>query len=301
MKPKLLCLDDEVNVLEALERLLKSEFKILTATHPSQALSLIKNNLDLSVILSDFRMPEMNGVEFLNQAKTLAPLAARVVLSGQMDTKEIGEAINRAEIHRFILKPWENDFLRVQLLEALQWHVNLTEKNQLRILSITDPVTGLYNHRFFQDQLQRSFKESVSQTLPLSLIMLDVDHFKSFNDRYGHAEGDRLLGAISKHIKDLCPSPITAARYGGEEFAILCPNTTIFVASRLAERLREAIEASDTPGPWGKRAYVTVSLGVAMLSADTNQPSDLVTRADEALYQAKHLGRNRTVAASSVN
>ena len=121
--PKLLCVDDEPSITEAMERLFKSHFQVLMASLPSEALELLNRHKDCAVILSDFQMPEMNGVEFLRQARRIAPLSSRVILSGQIDLHQISAAINHADIHKFIMKPWENDYLTVQILEALQTHL----------------------------------------------------------------------------------------------------------------------------------------------------------------------------------
>lgn len=288
-KPKVLCVDDEPGVLESLSRLLKKDFEVLTSGNAEEALSEIDAHQDLAVIVSDYRMPGMNGVEFLRQARDRVPFAARTILSGQIDIKELSDAINKAEIHRFFLKPWENDYLKLQIFEAVQTHNNLAEKSHFQHLSITDPITGLTNHRFFQDKL----REKLESEERLALLMVDVDHFKSFNDRYGHPEGDRLLMEIANTLDSFTGSKGFVSRYGGEEFSILLPTLDSKEAFQFAEGLRKQISDNAMPGP-GREAFVTVSIGGACFPEDAKEPEKLIQLADEALYKSKGQGRNRT-------
>lgn len=297
-KPKILCVDDEPGVLDSLKRLLKDHFEVLSAPHAESGLEIISQNSDITIILSDYRMPGKNGIEFLRSARPLLPQASRAILSGQMDIQAVSEAINKAEIHRFLLKPWENDYLKLQMLELLQLHSSLVERSELQVLAITDPITRLTNHRYFQDRLKQEIQTSKDSGLPLSLIMIDVDHFKSFNDRYGHPEGDRLLAEIAQQIeKHVGPSGV-ASRYGGEEFSVLLPGVDLFEATRRADQIRQAVEKAPFTGPLGYRAYVTVSMGVATCPHHAIESTLLVQFADKALYQAKRQGRNQTVAAN---
>lgn len=292
--PKVLCVDDEPGVLQSLSRLLKSDFTVLTADSAEKGLELAKENLDLAVIVSDYRMPGKNGVEFLKEMKAICPTAARTILSGQIDINELSHAINSAEINRFFLKPWENDYLKLQIHEAVQTHINLSEKTHFKYLSITDPITGLYNHRYFQDQL----REIIELEKNGALVMADVDHFKSYNDRYGHPEGDRLLQEIGSSLKELVGQSGFVARYGGEEFALLLPNKTAQQAYTIAEAVREKLASRALAGP-GRDSYVTVSLGVSSFPEHTTQPELLIQMADDALYLSKSQGRNCTTVASS--
>lgn len=297
-KPKILCVDDEPGVLDSLVRLLKDPFEVLIATNAEEGLKIIEQHKDVAILLSDYRMPGKNGIEFLRSARPLVPHASRAILSGQMDIQSVSHAINKAEIHRFLLKPWENEYLKLQMLEMLQLHSSLVEKSELQLLAITDPVTRLTNHRYFQDRLRQEIETSQHSGLPMSLIMIDVDHFKTFNDRYGHPEGDRLLSEIAQQIEALVGPSGVASRYGGEEFGVLLPGVDIFEATRRADQIRQAVEKAPFTGPLGYRAYVTVSMGVATCPIHSVDATALVQFADQALYQAKRQGRNQTVAAS---
>ncbi|MCB0389930.1 MAG: diguanylate cyclase [Bdellovibrionales bacterium] len=293
-KPKILCVDDEQEVLNSLERLLRHDFEVTTCNHPVEALSIFENSPNFAIILSDYRMPELNGIELLTKIRQKNPTSVRAILSGQMDVKDIAEAINRAEIHRFILKPWDNEYLKLQMLEATQSHIRLVEKRKLEIQAITDPVTGLTNHRYFQDKLEDLFQSAIETNDPLSVVMIDVDHFKSYNDRYGHPEGDRLLFNIGQRMLHFFPPPVTLSRYGGEEFSIIIPGKTAIEVKEEVEKLRMDLEENPFPGPFDKEAYVTISLGVASFPDHKKSAKNLLEAADRALYQAKHQGRNQT-------
>lgn len=166
---------------------------------------------------------------------------------------------------------------------------------QLQALATTDGLTGLKNHRTFKERLAEEFERATRYHLPLSLMLLDVDHFKSFNDTHGHPAGDEVLKRVAKHLTETTRSTDFVARYGGEEFVVLLPFTHQVAAMALAERTRAAIENAK----WDLRA-VTASFGVATLNADTNSGSMLVEFADNALYHSKGTGRNRVTHASEL-
>ena len=154
-------------------------------------------------------------------------------------------------------------------------------------LSVTDALTGLLNRRYIEERLMEEVKRSNRHGYPMSLLMLDVDHFKSYNDTYGHPEGDEALKLVANIIRETLRGADVAARYGGEEFAILLPQTNDDEAAMIAERIRSNIEHAKFP----KRA-VTASIGVASCSAELCSKKGLVDAADLALYDAKRRGRN---------
>ncbi|OHV29490.1 MULTISPECIES: diguanylate cyclase [Pseudofrankia] len=171
----------------------------------------------------------------------------------------------------------------------------LAEANKrLEQLSITDPLTGLANRRRLEDVLGSHWERATDQSAPLAVAMIDIDHFKRYNDRYGHSAGDRCLQRVAACLTDTIDDTQLAARYGGEEFAIVMPNTDTGAAARLACRLRAAIMDLAEPNPSAREQVVTASIGVAAAVPGTgNSPADLVERADAALYRAKRAGRDR--------
>ncbi len=174
----------------------------------------------------------------------------------------------------------------------------LEEANrQLAALSLTDGLTGLANRRHFDQLFAEEWFRARRSGLPMALLMADVDHFKNFNDRYGHQAGDECLKSVARVLQTSAQrAGDLAARYGGEEFALILPGTDAAAAQRLAESVRAAIEALAIPHESSPAGMVTVSIGVAAMAADTGQIGEhLLHSADKALYQAKHDGRNRVV------
>jgi diguanylate cyclase (GGDEF)-like protein len=154
-------------------------------------------------------------------------------------------------------------------------------------LSVTDSLTGLLNRRYLQERLSEEIQRSKRHHFPMSLLMLDVDNFKSYNDTYGHLAGDAALRIVASILKDNLRGDDVAARYGGEEFAVLLPQTSSEEASVIAERIRMQIER--TPFP---HRHITASIGIAKTTPDVNSPDDIIWAADRALYEAKDRGRN---------
>jgi len=159
---------------------------------------------------------------------------------------------------------------------------------RIQTLAVTDGLTGLYNHRHFYEELHREIARARRHNTPLSLLMLDIDHFKVFNDTFGHVRGDQVLRLVTGILQRSIRDTDLAARYGGEEFAVILPDTGPAEACRVAERIRQRMAEATFPG----QATITVSIGVASLVAQETAPA-LVRRADQALYRAKQAGRNR--------
>ncbi len=289
-RPKVLCVDDERDILDSLDRTLRRRFEVLTATTSAEAESIVAQNLDVSVVISDHILGDDRGVDFLGRIMKEVPQASRVLLSGQIDMKAIENAINSAKIHKFILKPWENDELLIQVVEAQRNHKQLVEKDRLQKLSITDPVTQLTNHRFFQEKIRIEWEKHQKKQSPLSLLMIDIDHFKKFNDRFGHPEGDRFLQLVAETLQLETPAKASLSRYGGEEFVLILPETNPPEALAQAEKMRSAIlEVSFHNYP------LSISLGVATAPEHASSVDELIISADQSLFQAKRRGRNQTV------
>ncbi|MBI5892098.1 MAG: diguanylate cyclase [Deltaproteobacteria bacterium] len=169
---------------------------------------------------------------------------------------------------------------------------------RLEVLSVTDGLTGLYNHRYFYERLEKEMQRALRYKHPLSLIILDIDYFKNYNDIHGHLAGDVVLRGIADCIRTGARTVDVIARYGGEEFAVILPHIDKNGAIILAERIRNIIASQPFPHkethPMGN---LTISAGAAELSAHANNADSLVKLADDALYKAKELGRNRVEAA----
>lgn len=177
----------------------------------------------------------------------------------------------------------------VDVTERVEYEQQLKAINEkLQSLAITDGLTGLKNHRAFQDFLEQEFQRAVRYGSPLSLILMDVDKFKQYNDTFGHQAGDEVLKRVAEILLSSARQTDFVARYGGEEFVAVLPNTGLDDALRVAERFRQAIEQAE----WHLRP-VTGSFGVSTLADSVRNRQELIELADQALYQAKHNGRNR--------
>jgi diguanylate cyclase (GGDEF)-like protein len=178
--------------------------------------------------------------------------------------------------------------------------VNLQLRESLRMQSLRDPLTGLFNRRYLDESLQREVSRCQRRGLPLAVLMIDVDHFKSFNDGNGHAAGDALLAAIAQALQANVRAEDLACRYGGEEFTAVLVEATPEDARLRAEQIRKAIAATTVQHLRHTLGPCTASIGLAMLSPDALTPSALLERADAALYRAKAQGRDRVVDATVV-
>ena len=180
--------------------------------------------------------------------------------------------------------------------ELARRNAELAEANVLlESLATTDGLTGLKNHRAFQESLEREYARAARYGLQLSLLMLDVDHFKQFNDQFGHPAGDGVLKQVAQILTDASRTETVVARYGGEEFALILPNCGVQDAAGVAERVRLAVEI----GPWRLRP-VTVSIGAATMIDGAQDRADLISRADAAMYRAKLNGRNQFCSDSDI-
>lgn len=183
---------------------------------------------------------------------------------------------------------------------ALQTARELRRLPVLERETATDPLTGIFNRRYLERRLDEEVARARRHALPLGILVVDVDHFKAINDRYGHPAGDRVLVEVARAIGETVRSSDVAARYGGEEFVIIAPGAAPQTAAALGERLRARIEASEivaTPDDAhsAERIRVTASIGVAVLEPRHEDARSLLAEADQALYRAKALGRNGVV------
>lgn len=170
------------------------------------------------------------------------------------------------------------------------------QAGEFKQLSVTDPLTGLLNRRYLEERLTEEIKRSNRHGFPMSFLMIDVDEFKSYNDNFGHTEGDKALQMVGASLKETLRGADVAARYGGEEFSILLPQTSSAEAQVIAERIRERVEMRCFPN-----RRVTISIGIASCSLSLNSSEDLISAADKALYEAKRSGRNNVQVYENLN
>lgn len=187
---------------------------------------------------------------------------------------------------------------RGRLTAVVETLRDLTEEKQAQIaleqLATRDGLTGLANRRCFDETLHAEWARALRQRQPLSLLMVDVDNFKAYNDANGHLGGDECLKRVATAVASEMRANDLVARYGGEEFAVILPNQSLKGAASVAERIRTRVEQLQVPNRLAPGQHVTVSIGAATaLASPENSASELVATADAALYRAKHMGRNR--------
>ncbi|PYQ61483.1 MAG: diguanylate cyclase response regulator [Acidobacteria bacterium] len=254
---------------------------------------------DLAIL--DRRLPDMDGVELCQELKSDPEFKSRyvIMLTGEDEQEDKVEGLDLGA-DDYITKPFQYPELLARIRAAkriVDLQKELMETNKrLERLSITDGLTNLYNHRYFQDEFARAFEESARYGRPLSLAMADIDFFKKINDNYGHAVGDEVLKAVSRMFQESSRSTDLVARYGGEEFAIMMPETDLRAAIVFAEKLRALIESTQIPTQGGP-LQVNVSVGVAAVPhPNIHSAKELIIAADNALYRAKEAGRNQVQA-----
>jgi diguanylate cyclase (GGDEF)-like protein len=260
--------------------------------HPLEQPGLLfwlKQYTDTVMIPRTAAEPALKGLPLPNGVRGLAafPLLIQGEAIGWVLVFDLGEGSLEAR-----------DFSNLRIL-CSQIAIGLEKAmlyDRVQRLSITDGLTGLYVHRHFQSCLDEELKRADRFKEPLGLIMLDIDHFKRFNDTYGHLTGDAVLRAVAGALKQgLGPSEL-AARYGGEEFALILPRLDKEAVGKRAEAVREAIKALSVDHS-GEALKVTVSLGVACFPGDAMTKKGLIELADQALYQSKKNGRDRVTLA----
>jgi diguanylate cyclase (GGDEF)-like protein len=293
-----LVVDDAPSNLTILTESLRSEFDVRIATSGAEALRLVCE-VPPDLILLDILMPEMDGYEVCRRLKATPSTRHIPVIfltaKGDVADETLGLAIGAVD---YIVKP-----VSIPIVQArVRTHVELKRRGDiLETLSMRDGLTGIANRRRFNDTLDRAWRQALRHAAPVSLIMADIDHFKAYNDTYGHLAGDECLCKVARTLEGTLKRPgDLAARYGGEEFAMVLEDTTLTGAAHLAEDMRRAVAALGMPHQGsGVSDVVTVTLGVATAIPRPGQlPQTLLGMADRKLYEAKMAGRNRVLAAT---
>jgi diguanylate cyclase (GGDEF)-like protein len=267
------------------------------ASHdPAEAiLRALEADIGVVVLMAD--LPWDAGIEILRslRSSSLRRYVPVLMLAGNGDRERRLAALRLGADDVLEEKPDPDELLaRLQrsLGVANRFDSLLRQSEHLHELSVTDGLTRVYNHRFFQERLKDEFRRAQRYDDPLSLIILDLDHFKDVNDKFGHAVGDQVLSDVASAIRSAVRDTDVLARYGGEEFAVLLPRTHLSGALTVAERMARALEAM-TSGPGGA-VKITASIGASGFPGRSVLTSDqLVRTADEALYRAKREGRNK--------
>lgn len=292
-KITILAIDDSVVNLKLLSVILGREgFEVVTTSDSLDALPLTLEHAP-QLILLDVMMPGLSGLEILRLLKqnNLTQSVPVLMVTARTKGEDVRAALE-AGAFDYVKKPLDDIEIVARVRSALRYK---NHQDRLTEMAMHDSLTGLYNHRLLIELLERELATGRRKAQPVSFCMADIDHFKVLNDRYGHQAGDQVLQEVSRLLTHGLRKSDPVGRYGGEEFGIVLGGCSPDKASALCERLRATIESNPFT-VLGQSVKVTVSLGLA--HADPTEDvseTDLIRRADQALYRAKELGRNRLV------
>ena len=280
MEEHILIVDDDNAIRDSMQAFIeKSGFNSFTASSAEEALELLKTN-SAEVVITDIILPGKDGLQLTDAIK---------------QNYDIEEAINKGASD-FVFKPVRFEELLLRLKRVLRERRLSQERTRilgkLEKLAITDGLTKLFNLRHFYSQLEVEVDRSNRYGHLLSLLLLDIDHFKKYNDTFGHLEGDKVLIRLAKIIKSGLRTIDSAYRYGGEEFTVILPETGGAEAKTAAERIRKAVEIENFFPEPDKPYQITISIGVTEYFRP-EELADFIQRADKAMYLSKLAGRNK--------
>lgn len=293
-RARLLIVDDEPINIRMLDAMLRDDYDISAATSGELALKRAFTTPP-DLILLDIQMPTMDGYEVCRRLKDNEhtrdiPI---IFVTAKTDTAEEIRGLELGAVD-YITKPFHPLIVRIRLKNHLELK---QQRDLLNRLSSLDGLTGIANRRFFDRFLAQEWSRAIRSDDEISLIMIDVDHFKNFNDNYGHIAGDDCLKAISRALTEVISrSTDLVARYGGEEFVCVLSSTGLEGATTVAEKLRASTEALAIPHAYSSTSpAVTISVGSATAKPGLTDllPADLLVAADQQLYLAKKSGRNQ--------
>lgn len=295
MGPRLLIVDDKDDVRGVMcAYVRRCGYTCETAASAEDALVMLAS-APFDVVITDIELPSgMRGLE-LTQLVKRDYQADVIVMTGYSSDYSYEESI-RLGASDFIIKPFRTEELLLRVRRVLRERELTEERNRmmekLQKLAVTDGLTSLFNSRHFYTLLELEVDRSNRYKHPLSMLLIDIDHFKVFNDSFGHLEGDKVLVRFSQLLKACLRTNDSAFRYGGEEFTVLLPETSADEARTVAQRVRSSLEAEVFTPPPGRPAGVTISIGVTEYEPLEDMAA-FIRRADAAMYLSKQNGRNQ--------
>ncbi len=287
---EILLIEDESEASEKLGAVLYAAgHNVNVASSAKEGLKLLKD-LKCAVVITELRLPDMGGVELIRAIKNIDAKISAVVITPYLFINSAIEAMENGAFG-YITKPFNPSEIRIVVQHAVERYFLMDEANKKSYyydLSILDGLTGVYNHRYLHEILDRELMRARRYPQSLSLIMVDVDNFKKYNDTNGHMAGDELLKGLTNLFVRSLRNLDMVFRYGGEEFCILLIETNKDGARLAAERLLNLVRLS---------LPTTISMGIAEFPTDSKEKDMLIDKADKALYQAKTTGKNKVILA----
>ncbi len=259
----------------------------------------------IHLVIADWMMPEMDGLDLVRRirATTRDRYIYVILLTSRNEKSDVIDGL-AAGADDYIVKPFDREELLFRIRSGervVRLEEALAERNrQLAMMALVDGLTGIGNRRSFDDQFHRTFSQAVRYHNPLGVVMVDIDHFKRYNDTLGHEAGDEALRRVARCLAAGVRASDAVFRYGGEEFVVLLPETRADGAREVAQRLVDRVRAEGIPHPENPpHRVVTISAGVAAFEPGMLlDEQELLKAADDALYEAKRAGRDRVVVAA---
>lgn len=291
---RILIVDDKPEICSSMcDYMALAGFVSASVASAEEALKHLEQG-EVDIVITDIVLPGLGGLDLTRQIKK-EHRADVIVMTGHSDNFSYEGAISIGASD-FVIKPVRLEELLLRVRRVLRERELTEERNRmmekLQTLAITDGLTGLYNSRHFYTQLESEVDRSSRYRHPLAMLLIDIDHFKEFNDTFGHLEGDKVLVRFSQVLKSCLRTNDSAYRYGGEEFTVLLPETAAEEARTVAQRIRSALEMEIFAPEPSRVVSKTISIGVTEY-----QPGEAMTafinRADAAMYLSKQNGRNR--------
>ena len=287
---KVMIVEDSAPFRNSLKKILTSlQFHVFTAAHGEEAMSYFADNPDIRLVVCDYRMPVKDGLEVLKEIRAVGDKNQIGVLMMTSPSENVNGAIFlKNGANDFIAKPFVKEELICRVNNLIEAMENI---NQIADFANKDFLTGVYNRRYFYDDMNEYVAYAEERAEPYAVAMLDIDHFKEINDACGHDSGDRVLKTLAKKLIDETKNGDLIARFGGEEFCIVLKNVSNEEAVKFFVNLRANIASCNVQLKKEQKNF-TVSIGVAFSRSDYKL-DELLELADEALYRAKENGRNR--------
>lgn len=292
---KVLVTEDSRSAREHLKQLLSThKYHVLTAKNADEAIAHLEEHPDIRLMITDYAMPGRDGLELIRIARRIRPQdqLSIIVVSVHKDPGIASRCI-KAGADDFIDKPFTSEQFYCRVTRSIDL---LEYISDIREASMRDPLTGLHNRRYLFQEGNVLLQECIETNAPFSLALLDLDHFKSVNDSFGHDAGDTALKAVASLLHRRFPPPAVVSRYGGEEFCILLPHTPPATAHREMLQLLGEVEALCVP--YGKEC-IELTLSIGLCTQKETTLDAIANKADEALYAAKDLGRNMVILADT--
>jgi len=300
---RILLVEDRASSSERIVAALRDLHSVDVESSPQDALiKAAENGYDL--VVASLNLANFDALRLCSQLRSLERTRSLpiLLLADMEDRPRILRGLDLG-VNDYVMRPIDRNELVARVrtqLRRKRYADSLRDNVQAAIeLAVVDALTGLNNRRYLETHLAAALDQAAHKGRPLSLMMLDIDHFKKVNDTYGHDAGDEVLKMFAQRIKRVVRGADLVCRMGGEEFVIVMPETPLHLAQKIAERVRIVVEAELFPIDKGARSIpVTTSIGLAERGADAN-PDALLRRADKALYGSKATGRNRVTAAAA--